>query len=253
MYPNPLRSKLKAGETILGTTLPAPSSLLAGMILDTEPDFLWIDLEHQQFGTEALGAIPVQVRQRGVAPMIRVAWNDPALIKKAYDVGAVAVMVPQVDNAEQAAQVVARSKYPPEGNRGLSPMWTRTAGEDWTNVLKTANEETVVIVQIESREAYDNIDEIKAVPGIDVLFFGPLDMSAAVGTIGDPLSDEVQSLMKAFPEKLEGSGIAAATTLVDLDEIKQKLDWGFRFMNVGNPVAYGCSVIKQNFDELRRR
>jgi 4-hydroxy-2-oxoheptanedioate aldolase len=253
MYPNPLKSKMQAGETILGTSLPAPSPLVAGMILDTEPDFLWIDTEHAPFGTESLGAIPVQIRQRGVAPMIRVAWNDPALIKKAYDAGAVAVMVPQVDNAEQAAQAVKYAKYPPDGNRGLSPMWTRTAGEDWNHVLKTANEETVLLVQIESQEAYDNIDEIKAVPGIDSLFFGPLDMSAAVGRIGEPLSEEVQSLMKAFPSKLEGTGIVPATTLVNLDEIKEKLDWGYRYMNVGNALAYGCGVVQSHLDELRRR
>ena len=253
MYPNTLKARIKAGETILGTTLPAPSPILAGMILETGPDFLWIDTEHMPFGTESLEAIPVQARQKGVAPMIRVAWNDPTLIKKAYDAGAVVVMVPQVDDAEQAARVVKYAKYPPEGNRGLSPLWSRTAGEDWNHVIKTANDETVVIVQIESVEAFNNLDEIMAVPGIDVLFLGPLDMSASVGKITETGSEEVQSLMKELPKRLEGSGIVAATTLVDLDEIKEKLDWGYKFMNVGNAVGYGCGVIKSNLEDLRSR
>ena len=127
MYPNPLKAKLKAGETVLGTSLPAPVPLIAGMILETRPDFLWIDTEHAQYGSESLGAIPVQIRQKGVAPMIRVAWNDPALIKKAYDVGAVAVMVPQVNTREEAERAVRYAKYPPEGERGLSPMWAAAA------------------------------------------------------------------------------------------------------------------------------
>jgi len=102
--------------------------------------------------------------------MIRVAWNDPALIKKAYDVGAVAVMVPQINTAEEAARAVDYAFYPPIGNRGVSPNWPRIAGEDWGEVIRTANEETVLILQIESQQAYDNLDEIAKVPGIDVLF-----------------------------------------------------------------------------------
>ena len=253
MYPNPLKSKLQAGETVLGTSLPAPVPSVAGMVLKTGPDFLWIDTEHAPYATESLGAIPVQARQAGVAPMIRVAWNDPALIKKAYDTGAVAVMIPQVDTAEDAEDVVRFAKYPPDGNRGLSPMWTITAGEDWNRVLETANEETVVIVQIESLEGYNNLDEIKQVPGIDVLFLGPLDMSASVGRIGETGCEEVQSLMQEFPGRLEGTDIVPGTTLVQLDDIKEKLDWGYRFMNVGNALGYGGDVVKSNLDELRRR
>ena len=95
MYPNPLKQKLRKGEIVLGTSLPVPSSLVLGTIVQARPDFVWIDTEHAPFATESLDAIPVLARQNGVAPMIRVAWNDPALIKKAFDVGAVAVMVPR--------------------------------------------------------------------------------------------------------------------------------------------------------------
>jgi 4-hydroxy-2-oxoheptanedioate aldolase len=252
MYPNTLKKRLQAGETILGTSLPVPSPLVTGMLLETGPDFLWIDTEHAHYASESLGAIPVQIRAKGVAPMIRVAWNDPALIKKAYDVGAVAVMVPQVSTREEAEQAVRYAKYAPEGERGLSPMWALTAGEDWNHVIKTANEETVLIVQIESQQAYDNLDEIKQVAGIDVLLFGPLDMSASVGKIAETGAPEVQTLMKDVPGRLEGTGIVAGTTLGDLEEIKEKLGWGYRFMNVGNAVGYGAAVVKANLEELRR-
>jgi len=153
MYPNPLKQKLRKGEIVLGTSLPVPSSLVLGTIVQARPDFVWIDTEHAPFATESLDAIPVLARQNGVAPMIRVAWNDPALIKKAFDVGAVAVMVPQVNTAEEAARAVQYARYPPEGQRGLSPMWARIAGEDWNHVIKTANAETVLILQVESQEA----------------------------------------------------------------------------------------------------
>ena len=199
MYPNPLKQKLRKGDIVLGTSLPVPSSLVLGTIVQAQPDFVWIDTEHAPFATESLDAIPVLARQNGVAPMIRVAWNDPALIKKAYDVGAVAVMVPQVNTAEEAARAVQYARYPPEGQRGLSPMWTRIAGEDWNHVIKTANAETVLILQIESQEAYDNIDEIKQVAGIDVLLVGPLDLSASVGKITETSAGEVQEIMRDVP------------------------------------------------------
>ncbi|MBS11304.1 MAG: hypothetical protein CME19_06860 [Gemmatimonadetes bacterium] len=253
MYPNPLKTKLKNGETVLGTSLPAPTAVAASMVLGTGPDFLWIDLEHQPFDTESIGSIPIFARQQGVAPMIRVAWNDPARIKKAYDAGAVAVMVPQVEDADQARFAVQCAKYPPEGNRGLSPNWAVVAGLDRDHVMRTANEETVLVVQIESQEAFNNLDEIVKVPGIDVLFFGPLDMTASVGKITDTGCEEVQSLMRAFPERLDGTGIVPATTLVDPDEIEEKLDWGYRFMNVGNALAYGCQVLKGSLERLRSR
>ena len=122
MYPNPLKEKIRSGDLVVGTLLPGFTPHIAGVVIETQPDFLWIDTEHSPYSTEALDVIPVLARNKGVAPMIRVAWNDPALIKKAYDVGAVAVMVPQVDSAEEAARAVEYAKYPPDGARGLNPL-----------------------------------------------------------------------------------------------------------------------------------
>jgi 4-hydroxy-2-oxoheptanedioate aldolase len=251
MYPNPLKQRLQNGELILGTSLPAPSAIITGALLKTQPDFLWIDTEHGPYGVEALDTIPVLMRQKGVAPMIRVAWNDPALIKKAYDVGAVAVMVPQVDTPEEAARAVEYAHYPPEGKRGITPAWSIVAGEDWNHVIKTANQETVLILQLESQEAYDNLDEIKKIKGIDVILVGPMDLSASVGTIADTASKEVQEIMEDVPKRLEGTGIVTGTTLGDVAEIQEKIRWGYRFLNVGSALGYGAQVVQKNLETLR--
>jgi 4-hydroxy-2-oxoheptanedioate aldolase len=251
MYPNPLKKRITAGELILGTAAVVADPHVVGMVLDTKPDFLWIDTEHMPYGTEALTTIPVICRMRGTAPMIRVAWNDPALIKKAYDAGAVAVMVPQIETAEDARNAVRYAKYAPEGNRGLSPMWSRIAGEDWNEVIKSANSETVLVLQLESRRAYENLDEIIRVEGFDVLFVGPLDLSATVGRITETGSEEVQEIMRSVPERLSGSGIAAGTTLGDVSDMREKIGWGYKFMNVGNALVYGTEIVKQHMTELR--
>jgi undecaprenyl-diphosphatase len=251
MYPNPLKEKLQRGDVVFGSGLPAPSPHIAGAICSAGPDFIWIDTEHMPYGSEALDSIPVLVRQRGVAPMIRVAANDPALIKKAYDVGAVAVMVPQINTPEEAAQAVQYARYAPLGQRGLSPMWTFAAGEDWNHVIKTANEETVLVLQLESQQAYDNIDAIKEVPGFDVLLVGPLDLSATLGRITETGSKEVQQIMEDVPRRLEGSGKVAGTTLNDVAELQEKIRWGYRYLNVGSVMGYGTQVLKNNLEALR--
>ena len=251
MYPNPLKQKMKNGDLVLGTALPAPAENITAQICTTDIDFIWIDTEHAPYATEMVPTLPVIARQRGVAPMIRVAWNDPALIKKAYDVGAVAVMVPQVNTAEEAARAVDYARYPPSGNRGVSPNWPHLAGEDWGNVIRTANDETVLIVQIESQKAYDNLDAIAAVPGIDVIFVGPMDMSASLGVITQMQDPGVQKIMQEVPKRLEGSGHTIGTTLSDVAEMQQKIDWGYRFMNVGSPLGYGIQALSGHLENLR--
>jgi 4-hydroxy-2-oxoheptanedioate aldolase len=251
MYPNPLKQKIHSGDLVLGTFLPGFTPHIAGVIIATNPEFLWIDTEHAPYGVEALDVIPVMARNKGVAPMIRVAWNDPTLIKKAYDAGAVAVMVPQVDTAEDAARAVHYAKYPPEGNRGLTPSWTRVAGEDFGHVIRTANEETVVVLQVESRQAFDNLEDMAKVPGVDVLFVGPLDLSASVGTITETNSEEVREIMKEVPRMLSGTPVSPGTTCADVADAQEKIGWGYRYVSVGNALNAGAQLVKTALETVR--
>ena len=252
MYPNPLKSKLKSGEIVLGSGgVVGPSLHMVGAIASAGPDFIWVDTEHQPFGSESLPGICAIMRLRGVAPVVRVPWNDPALIKKAYDAGAVAVMVPQVDDADAAATAVEYARYPPLGNRGVSPNWQIITGEDFEHVIATANDETVLIVQMESVAAYENLDEIIQVEGIDVIMVGPMDLSASLGKIAQTDCQEVREIMKEVPRRLEGSGIAAATTLGEVGDIQEKIRWGYQMMNVGSALSYGGAVLKDNLEALR--
>ena len=252
MYPNPLKGKLKSGEIVLGSGgVVGPSLHMVGAIASANPDFIWIDTEHQPFGTEALPGACAVMRLRGVAPVVRVPWNDPAWIKKTYDAGAVAVMVPQVDDADAAARAVDYARYPPLGNRGISPNWQIITGEDFGHVIVTANEETVLIVQMESVTAYENLDEIKKVEGIDVIMVGPMDLSASLGKATQTGCKEVQEIMQDVPRRLEGTGIVPATTLGDVPEIQEKIRWGYRMLNVGSALNYGTAVLKDNLESLR--
>ena len=251
-YPNSLKKQISNEKLLLGSVLHAQTSLVASTTCKANIDFMWIDTEHFAFSIEDLDMIPIIARQRGVAPMIRVAWNDPGLIKKAYDIGAVAVMVPQVNTVEEAERAVQYARYAPEGQRGISPYWAANAGLDFNEVVKSANSETVLVVQIESKEAYDNLDAIAQVKGIDVLFVGPTDLSATLGVITETGSPEVQSIMRDVPKRLEGTGIMAGTTLNDVHDIQEKIDWGYRYINVGSPLSYGVETLQEHLNVLRR-
>ena len=126
--------------------------------------------------------------------------------------------------AEEAEKAVQYARYAPEGQRGISPYWAMLAGLDFNDVVRSANEETVLVLQIESKEAYENIDEIAKVKGIDVLFVGPTDLSATLGVITETNSPEVQSVMRDVPKHLEGTGIMAGTKLNDVQEIQEKIE-----------------------------
>jgi len=103
MYPNPLKQKIQDGKLVLGTAIPTHDiRIAAALAFDCTADFIWIDQEHSPFGPRDMEMIPVILRQQGIAPMVRVPWNDPTHIKKAFDAGASAVMVPQINNVEEA-------------------------------------------------------------------------------------------------------------------------------------------------------
>ncbi len=250
-FPNPLKQKIKNRELVLGTQLDAAAPNIATLSCQKGIDFIWIDTEHAPYGVESLGAIPALIRQMGVAPMIRVAWNDPALIKKAFDVGAVAVMVPQINTVEEAERAVQYARYPPLGQRGVSPSWPHLVGEDWGAAIRGANEETVLVLQIESVEAYKNLDKIARVPGIDVLLTGPMDLSSSLGVLTDVQNPKVQRIMQDVPKRLKKTDIATGTTLFDVAELQQKISWGYRFLNIASPMSYGVREVARHAQTLR--
>ena len=254
MYPNPLKQKMQDGKLVLGTAIPTHDiRIAAALAYSCTADFIWIDQEHSPFGPRDMEMIPIILRQQGIAPMVRVPWNDPTHIKKAFDAGASAVLVPQNGDVEEAKRATEYAKSPPLGNRGISPTWPALAGEDFMNVVNTANDETVLILQMESEEHYNQVDEVLALDGFDVLLVGPMDLSASLGVTGDMQNSKVQDIMKEMPRRAEGSGKVIGTTLGDPEEIRQKVDWGYKFLNLGSPIGFGISFINDRFVEYREQ
>ncbi len=245
-YPSTIRQKIAKGDVVLGTyMLSHEPHVAAAIYAGCGVDWAWIDHEHEPVGTESVGTIAVMGRQAGVAPVIRVAWNDPALIKKSYDVGAVGVMVPQVDNPEEARQAIKYAKYPPIGERGIAPFFAGFLGVSTDDVLKHANSETVLILQLESAEALEKVDETLKLKDFEVLLVGPADLSASLGFPGNQRHAKVENAMVDVARKAKKAGKMLGCTFAAPDDCRRWIREGYRFMNVSSPMEFGVPGIKK--------
>mgnify|MGYP001196062575 CR=1 FL=1 len=252
MFENRIKKRIADGKTAFGGTLPDASDMLAKAVINTGIDFLWIDLEHRPYEVDAVRWTPILCRQQGCSAMVRVAGLDSERIKKALDIGANTIMVPQVGTADEARRAVQYAKYPPEGTRGISPLWTQFMDISWDDYLPQANDETCVVVQIESPEGVENLDEIAAVDGVDVVFAGPMDLSATFGHIGQTDHPEVKRFLEEFPKRVAKAGKAAGVVFATLEECKWAHEVGYRFIAYGNILAAGGAALSSGLGELKK-
>ena len=251
MYPSNIRKRIIDDELLLGSGMFSREPHVASAVYRCKPDWVWIDQEHGPWGTESIGMICIMARQAGVAGVIRVPWNTPGDIKKAYDVGAVGVMVPQVDNAEEAAQAITYAKYPPIGERGIAPWFAEPMGLSADEVIENANNETLLILQLESVEAYEALDETLALEHFEVLLVGPTDLSASLGVPGKIHHPKVEKIMIDVARRVQDTGKALATTFGNVDDCRRWIGEGYRMMNVSTVLSLGTTGTRHAFGELR--
>ena len=253
MFENRVKRCLAEGRAAWGAGIPDASEFVTKQTVNCNVDFVWIDLEHRPYGTQEVRWLPILCRQAGCVPMIRVPGLDAIWIKKALDIGASAIMVPQVSTVDEARRAVEFAKYPPQGSRGVSPLWTALMDVTWDDYLPVANDETCVIVQIETPAGIENLDAIAAVEGVDIVFAGPADLSASFGVIGQFADPRLQEFLKEFPQRVSAHGKAAGITFATLEDSQRSYDQGYRFINVGSLVHYGIDGLKAALGQLRDR
>ncbi len=178
---NLLKEKLAKGQNVIGTfngfSDPYATEILSRMGFD----WILIDGEHSPLGIETMQGMMQAMNGSGCTPLVRPQWNDMVIIKRVLDIGAQGVLVPWVNTKEEAEYAVQACKYPPQGLRGCGP---RRAALGDPEYVKTANEETMVIVQIETAKAVNNVDDILSVKGVDGVYIGPFDL--AMSFFGGP-------------------------------------------------------------------
>jgi len=224
------RERLQGGETTVGTFQIIDSPMVSEAIGLSGMDFTIIDQEHGPLTAESAVAMCAAAEQGGAAPIVRVRENTEGEIQRALDVGAAGVQIPQVETREDAEAAANAARFRPIGNRGLSP-YTRaagyTGGDDYTD---RQNEEVTVIIHIEGERGVENVDEIMAVEGIDVLFLGPYDMSQSIGIPGQVRDERVEDLMDEVCERAAEADKIVGTFADDPAMARRWIDVGVQYV-----------------------
>ncbi len=244
MRKNRMKEKLKAGEAVIGVfnNLQAPSVVEIMAIMGM--DFVIVDAEHTSITPETAENLYRAAEVRDITPVTRIGENSQQVIQKFLDAGSQGVLIPMVNTGADARRVVDATKYPPVGKRGLAGTRSASWGlvGSTAEYVKQANEEMLVAVQVETLQAVEGYKDILAVDEIDVLFFGPADISSSMGYPGQAKHPEVLSLIDKLNEQALAAGKATGTIARDLDDFIYFRQRGFQWLCSGtsNMLAAGA-------------
>ncbi|WP_417567035.1 4-hydroxy-2-oxoheptanedioate aldolase [Marinobacter sp.] len=231
---NRFKQGLATGETQYGLWLGLPDNSAAEIAAVAGFDWLLIDGEHAPFDLRTIMSHLQVMAPYDVAPIVRCVEGNTALIKQLLDIGVQTLLVPMVEDAEQAKQLVQAVRYPPDGIRGLGTSLARAAR--WNQIpgyLKKANDEICLIVQVETASAMEHLDEILAIEGVDGVFIGPSDLSASMGFIGDAGNREVVDAVNQGLSRIRAAGKYAGLLCLDPSLAESYVRQGADFVGVG--------------------
>ncbi|HYA57416.1 MAG TPA: aldolase/citrate lyase family protein [Thermoplasmata archaeon] len=235
----PFRDRLRESRDVsFGTWISSSSLVCVDALKGMGFDWFMIDNEHAQVNPETMAAMVAVLGDGGAVPFVRVGNVDQYLIKQALDSGAHGILVPLVNTEAQARAAVAFAKYPPEGVRGAAAAAASRYGKNLANYLRRANAETTVGVQIETREALENLEAIAQVEGVDLLFVGPQDLTLNLGLVDDRTNPKVRAAMRSVVDACRRHGKVAGTLVVSPEEKKAAVGIGFRFISLASDIRF---------------
>lgn len=252
MRTNRALAAIRSGDIALGMfALEFASTGLARTAASAGAEFIVFDQEHTGWTTETIRQLLASSRAVDIAPMVRVPTSAPHGIGVALALGAMGVMVPMVNSTAEARGIVAAAKYPPEGTRGFAVLYEDEHGGDVEGYMRDANHEIAVIVMIETRQALAELDDIAAVPGIDVLWVGHYDLTASLGIAGRFDHPDYAAALRRIVEACRANGIAAGISTDSLADAHALLDQGFRFVAYGHDLVLLRTALRTGIDDLR--
>jgi 2-dehydro-3-deoxyglucarate aldolase/4-hydroxy-2-oxoheptanedioate aldolase len=233
MKANPVRDKLRRKEAIFGTMIqdlssPEVAAILGGSGLD----FLMVDHEHSPMSYETVMRLAIAVRPTGVGFLARLSDASYTLVARMLDAGAEGVMVPRVEDRSTVEEVVAAAKYPPLGRRGfgLRGLHLGPGPVSIAEGIEHFNEHTVVIVQVETQRALDNLDEMLSVPGVDVAVVGPCDLSISLGCPGEFRHPRMEEALEHVAAVCRKKGVSSGAHFPSVELWTRWYAQGMRFV-----------------------
>lgn len=248
-----LKDSFRERASVFGTWVTIGHPDIAD-ILETLPfDFLVLDSEHAPLGPESLSSLIQVVDGARICPIVRVGTVEQAPVKSALDMGAHGVIFPLISSGTEAASAVRFSKYPPVGTRGVAPRKASEYGSKFAEYLRSANEMTTVVVQIETKEALGHLDEILSTKGVDVGFVGPTDLTMSLGLLDDRSNPRVIEAMKSVIAACDSNGVVPGVLAASVEEARRAVSLGFRFIALGSDSRFIVSGARSFLESVGRR
>jgi 4-hydroxy-2-oxoheptanedioate aldolase len=234
---NNFKHAIRAGRQQIGLWVSLADAYCTEIVAGSGFDWILIDGEHSPNDPITVLAQLQAAAPYPATPIVRPAWNDKVLIKRYLDVGAQSLLIPYVQDAEEAAAAVAAVRYPPRGVRGVAGVTRASSFGRVRDYAKRAEEELCLLVQIETREGLDNLEAIARTDGVDGVFIGPADLAAGLGHLGEITHAEVQSAIKDAIARIKACGKPAGILSSDEVQVRRYIEWGTTFTAVGLDAA----------------
>ena len=243
------RQRLKSGERLIGTMITLASAETAEVLAGVGFDWFFLDNEHSPLEALELQGI---IRATGSIPcVVRVSHSAEVPIKKALDIGAAGIIAPQVNSAEQAAQVVSWARYAPLGTRGVGIGRAHGYGLNFQDYVSRANDEVAVIVQAEHIEAVNNIEAIVRVPGVDAVLIGPYDLSASLGRLGEVTHPEVVAAIDRVTAACRAVNLPLGIFGLSAQAVQPYIERGYTLIVVGADTVLLGNAARQLLAQVK--
>jgi 4-hydroxy-2-oxoheptanedioate aldolase len=234
---NRLKRALRDGPAQIGLWSSLSSHIAAEIVAGAGFDWVLLDTEHSPNDLADVHRQLQAMQGSATSAVVRPAWNDPVAFKRLLDLGVQSLLVPYVQNAEEARRAVAATRYPPAGIRGVATTTRASRYGRVKDYLGRAHEEICVIVQVETRAALAGLEAIAAVEGVDALFIGPSDLAADMGHLGNHAHPEVRAAMDDAIGRIRATGRAAGTLTAVEADARRWLDLGCNLLAVGSDAG----------------
>jgi 2-keto-3-deoxy-L-rhamnonate aldolase RhmA len=247
-----MRAKIASGQTCYGSYISSTDPVVTEA-LSSFNDFFWIDAEHNALTLETIQLHLMATRDSDAAGIVRVPWNDPVLIKPVLDIGADGIIVPFVRTADDVRRAVAACRYPPDGIRGYGPRRANRFGKrPQLEYIKEANENIIIVAQIEHVDALNHLDEILAVPGLTSIQVGPNDLSGTMGLFGQPNHPEVVKVIQTIVDRTLKTKVWASVSVGgELEYFADYVKRGVQWMPLSGDIPYMLSAARQMQAQVR--
>lgn len=254
MRTNTVKQQLRAGQATVGSWLTLPDPVAALQMTTVGFDWLLIDREHSSIDAQTAAIMCQMIAQAGSVPLMRVPWSTNENVKKALDSGAMGIIFPMQNTRAEVEQSVEWTLYPPKGIRGYGPTLAVLGFEtDARTYFENANEEILIVVQVEQIQAVERVDEILSVPGVDVALIGPNDLSASMGISPFDAHEDPRFIetVAHIRERCVAHGVAPGIYAPTAAIGRQRLDEGFRWVGVGDEAGHMLNGAKAALAQLR--